>query len=328
MNKNKEIDMKKKFWKIRSIFVLVVIIILGLTVSCSTPVDSNVSESNKDSEKEEVVNENSSQSVGGNIIISWEEAKEYNGQTVTIIGPVVDYFYSEGWEFTALGIGKADEGGVSVVIYDKDAAEFPKDIESYYTGKIVSVTGEVSYRSISDISQINISSPDKIKVVSESDNSVVEEEVSKVPGLTFSYTNKYPEYWGKIRIVEPLLVDFKDFKVLDEGFIITVSGKIEGSSEISNCFNPEMGIFTAISGLVVDKKGNIKWEQDGYLRGTGSYIKEGEIKEFFLINDMTGIFEIEDKIIIIAYTEGGMIEDSVIDADKGVFGECMAVYNP
>jgi len=330
--------MKEKLWKITGI--VIAIMILGLAASCSAPDHSDKSESILDSEEKEISqsgkdeetnikeSENTAETEKDSLEISWEEAKDYDGKTVTVTGPVVDYFYSEGWEFTTLGIGKADEGGVSVVIYDKDAHGFPDDMESYYMGKVVSITGEISYRATSDISQINISNPDQIKVVSEGDDAIAEEEVSKIPGLTFSYTDKYPEYWGNVRIVDPLLVEFGDIEILDEGFVITVSGKIKGSSNLSSCFNPDMGIFTAISGLVIGKDGSIKWEQDGYLRGTGSYIKEGEIKEFMLINNATDTFEPGDRFIIIAYTEGGMIEDSVMDADKGVFGEYQAIYNP
>jgi len=319
--------MKKKLWTI--VGILAVIQILGLTVSCGAPVNSDESKSKPDSETEKATSEDTSQSADGNIEISWEEAKEYDGQTVTVKGPVVDYFYSEGQEFTSLSIGKSDEGGVLVVLYNKDSTGFPKDMESYYVGKIVSVIGEVSYRSASDVSQININSPEQIKVVSEGDNNIVkDEEVLKDPQLVFSYTDKFPEYWGKIRMVDPLLVIFKNIEIREDNSVVTISGQLEDNTKLSNCFNPEMGVFTTISGLIIDKDGNIKWEQDGYLKGTGSYIKEEETKEFLLVNQTTGILEPEDICIIIAHTEGGMIEDSVMDADKGVFGEYQVIYHP
>jgi len=41
--------------------------------------------------------------------------------------------------------------GVAVVIFDQDNQDFPEDMESYYLGKTVKVTGEVSYRDVSYI---------------------------------------------------------------------------------------------------------------------------------------------------------------------------------
>lgn len=140
-------DISKKNYLIVLFIILFLISVFSL-LSCS----SNVTKTIEDST--EATN-----------IISWDEAKNYNGKTVTITGPIVNYFYSEGWEFTSLTIGKTGEGGVSVVIYDQDSEGFPDDMESFYLGKDVSVTSEVSYRENSDVCQININNPDQIKVL-------------------------------------------------------------------------------------------------------------------------------------------------------------------
>jgi hypothetical protein len=148
--------------------------------------------------------------------------------------------------------------------------------------------------------------------------------------LIFSYTNKFPEFWGKIRMVEPSFASFEDIEMeIGEGILegqeaFSVSGKLKGEQAIRYCFNPDQGIFATITGVVVDNNSNIKWSQDGFLQGTGSYIKENEVREFLLINSVDKKIEAGDNLILIAHTEYGMIEDDETlegDVDKGVFAE-------
>jgi hypothetical protein len=157
---------------------------------------------------------------------------------------------------------------------------------------------------------------------------VVEEEPEGE--LIFSYTNKFPEFWGKIRMVEPSFASFEDIEMeIGEGILegqeaFSVSGKLKGEQAIRYCFNPDQGIFATITGIVVDNNSNIKWSQDGFLQGTGSYIKENEVREFLLINSVDEKIETDDNLILIAHTEYGMIEDDEAlegDVDKGVFAE-------
>ncbi len=148
--------------------------------------------------------------------------------------------------------------------------------------------------------------------------------------LIFSYTDEFPEFWGKVRIVEPSLARFEDIEMeIGEGILegqeaFSVSGKLKGEQAIRYCFNPDQGIFATITGIVVDNNSNIKWSQDGFLQGTGSYIKEDEVREFMLINSIDEKIEADDNLILIAHTEYGMIEDDETlegDVDKGVFAE-------
>jgi hypothetical protein len=145
--------------------------------------------------------------------------------------------------------------------------------------------------------------------------------------LTFSTSNEFPDSWGKVRTVEPSLASFTDIEIgIGEGMLegqeaFAVSGKLKGEQAISYCLNPDQGVFATLSGLIVDKNNNIKWSQDGYLQGTGSYIKESMEREFLLINSIDKEITEGDTLILIAHVEYGMIEDDETDVDKGVFAE-------
>ena len=154
-----------------------------------------------------------------------------------------------------------------------------------------------------------------------------EEDVEIADELNFSYLDRLPTIWGKIRIVEPLLVMFSDIKV-EEGFFllndneVRITGEILGLEFIKDTFFDESGYFTMLSAAILNNSGEIKWSQDGYPIND-SYISENEIREFLLINQYESSISSEDDLIIIAYMEGGMIEDEqadVEDINKGVFG--------
>ena len=154
-----------------------------------------------------------------------------------------------------------------------------------------------------------------------------EEDVEIADELNFSYLDRLPTIWGKIRIVEPLLVMFSDIKV-EEGFFllndneVRITGEILGLESIKDTFFDESGYFTMLSAAILNNSGEIKWSQDGYPIND-SYISENEIREFLLINQYESSISSEDDLIIIAYMEGGMIEDEqadVEDINKGVFG--------
>lgn len=154
-----------------------------------------------------------------------------------------------------------------------------------------------------------------------------EEEFKIADELEFSFTDQFPEIWGKIRIVEPLLTMFSDIKV-EEGFFllsdneVRVTGKIFGLESIKYTLFPDNGCFTMLSAVIFDNSGQIKWSQDGYPIGD-SYIKENENREFLLINKYEVSIETSDNLIIVAHLESGMLEDLQADneeVDKGVFG--------
>jgi len=167
----------------------------------------------------------------------------------------------------------------------------------------------------------------KTETVEEPTEEEIAEETSYEENLTFTYTDKFPDFWGKVRMVEPNLASFEDVRIgAGEGILegqdtFAVLGKLKGEQAISYCFNPDQGVFVTLSGIIVDKNSNIKWSQDGYLQGTGSYIKEGETREFLLINSVNEEIKEDDTLILIAHVEYGMIEDDETDVDKGVFAE-------
>ena len=177
------------------IFIILITSLSILSFACSIqsrlPENTNnetiINESVKDTEDIEQTTKTETEDLEIEVnknIISWEKAKEFDGQIITVTGPIVKYFYSEGWEFTSLSIGTPDEGGVKVVIYDQDSLGFPEDMESYYLGKVVNVTGEILYRSVSDASDIIINKPGQIEVISENENNTISDDSEKTTTTT------------------------------------------------------------------------------------------------------------------------------------------------
>jgi hypothetical protein len=154
-----------------------------------------------------------------------------------------------------------------------------------------------------------------------------QEKVSEQTSLNFSYSDEFPTTWGIIRVVDPLLVAFNNIEI-EQGFFllsdseVQVKGQIEGLEHIRNIWMPESGIFTMLSAVILDPNGNIKWEQEGYPLN-GSYILEKDIKDFRLVSSYNLPVKSGDYLILIAYMEGGMMEDDLSfdeDIDRGVFG--------
>jgi len=145
--------------------------------------------------------------------------------------------------------------------------------------------------------------------------------------LKFAYSYEFPDLWGTIRICEPPLVKFSNIEVHQGRFLLSnnevqVIGKIEGLQDISLALMPESGVFTMLAAVITDSKGNIKWAQKGYPI-EDSYIHQGDLMSFRLINKYDNKVENGDSLILIAFIEGGMIEDDLSyeeDIDKGVFG--------
>jgi tetratricopeptide (TPR) repeat protein len=145
--------------------------------------------------------------------------------------------------------------------------------------------------------------------------------------LEFAYSYEFPDLWGTIRICEPPLVKFSNIEVHQGRFLLSdnevqVIGKIEGLQDISLALMPESGVFTMLAAVITDSKGNIKWAQKGYPI-EDSYIHQGDLVSFRLINKYDNKVENGDSLILVAFIEGGMIEDDLSyeeDIDKGVFG--------
>jgi len=163
----------------------------------------------------------------------------------------------------------------------------------------------------------------------ETQTETVAEEPSYEEYLTFYNTNRFPEFWGKVRVVEPSLATFTNIKIeVGEGILegkeaFAVSGELKGEQAIDYCINPEQGILTSLSAAIIDRDDNMKWSQDGSLQ-EGTYLKAGEIKQFILINSIENKITEEDILILVAHVEYGMIEDDMYleeDIDKGIFAE-------
>lgn len=88
--------------------------------------------------------------------ISWQEAAQHVGETVTVYGPVADMEYastSDGQPtFIDLGTAYPDSSRVTMVIWGEDRGNFPEPPEALYAGKMLCVTGEVYlYRGVCNI---------------------------------------------------------------------------------------------------------------------------------------------------------------------------------
>ncbi|MBI1368939.1 MAG: DNA-binding protein [Planctomycetes bacterium] len=100
-------------------------------------------------------------------IVPWSEAKQHVGKTCTVEGPVAGAVYLEHIKGkpTFLNVGKdhPDPSRFVIVIWGDDRAKFGESPEKNYVGKTVRVTGKVVLHK--DIPQIEIKSPDMLKVV-------------------------------------------------------------------------------------------------------------------------------------------------------------------
>jgi hypothetical protein len=174
----------------------------------------------------------------------------------------------------------------------------------------------------------------------ETTGTTIQEETTETTVNTVSSVFKFfnintlPGIWGnKIRIVEPAVVSFSGVVFGPHGSEIQITGNITGSSYIQYCLKPDSGIYIKVSAVIVDKNGNVNWQQDGYLSGEGqgnAYIKAGEVKNFQLTNSYISPVNAGDKLIIIAYIQGGMPEDYATannNIDKCIYGSfTAAVY--
>ena len=142
----------------------------------------------------------------------------------------------------------------------------------------------------------------------------------------YSFT-KLPGIWGsRIRIVEPVLISFSNVFLdvrIDE---IEVSGEITGNSNINNTADPGLGIYTLISAVIISKAGEVEWQQNGVAynnAGDVTYIRSGDVNRFSLTNEPEIPVSIGDSLIIIAYIQGSMPEDSAaasVGIDKSIYG--------
>ena len=94
-------------------------------------------------------------------VVSWENAHRYVGQEVTVEGRIVRTH--RGKDVLYLNFHSNWKKFVTVVIFAKDLARFPKDAEKHYSGKKVRVRGEVVvYR---DRPEMVVRSPEAIAII-------------------------------------------------------------------------------------------------------------------------------------------------------------------
>ena len=97
--------------------------------------------------------------------ISWDEARNYIGERITLCGPVVSATWATGSKGkpTFLNIGEPypDPDRFTVIIWGDYRGNFSQPPEDYYVGKTICVTGLiVEYQGIAEI---EVKTPDQIQ---------------------------------------------------------------------------------------------------------------------------------------------------------------------
>ena len=99
--------------------------------------------------------------------ISWQEASQHIGETVSVYGPVVDADYAESSNgqptFIDLGAAYPDASRVTLVVWGENRGAFPDAPESMYAGKTLCVTGEIYV--YNDACNIKVTSPSQVQVM-------------------------------------------------------------------------------------------------------------------------------------------------------------------
>jgi hypothetical protein len=148
--------------------------------------------------------------------------------------------------------------------------------------------------------------------------------------IKFSDVAGFPGNWGKVKISDPMLAEFKNIKLEEGSFFeagseMRLSGTLTGSSEMVNYLDSTEGLFVFISAYLVDADGNIKWSKDGYLKGDSPFIKPGETKQLSLISLISSPLEKGDSLYVAAYVKRSLIviinpaDPKNPDADKNIF---------
>jgi tetratricopeptide (TPR) repeat protein len=132
------------------------------------------------------------------------------------------------------------------------------------------------------------------------------------PDLEFSYSSEFALFWGSVSVSNPLLCEFENIGAEKGKFFlgnneVKISGQIKGNPEIIKYVKSDNGLFIFLSAFIIDKNGNLIWNKDGYIEGNTPYIKSGETKNFFLINDFKGNIDSNCVLVIAAYLKKGII---------------------
>jgi hypothetical protein len=244
------------------------------------------------------------------------------------------------WKTLKYGIGYvvnyADKGFWYVeneVVYNLNdlAGQYSENNKPYYGIKWEKLFGIAAADSEEEKTDMTIAETAiSEETTAASDTTVISEETTAIAGysvLKFSSFTKLPKIWGSsIRIVNPSLINFSGVFLDVRIGEIEVSGNIAGTSNINYCQNPDTGIHTLISAVIINQGGDVEWQQDGIAyddTGEVSFIRSGDVKSFSLTNSFINPVKIGDSLIIIAYTQGSMPEDSAaVNAgiDKSIYG--------
>jgi DNA/RNA endonuclease YhcR with UshA esterase domain len=95
------------------------------------------------------------------LLISWEEAGAYAGQTLTVEGQVVDTYNSGKVVF--LNFAEDFRTTFKVVIFPDAWPLFPTPPEEYYRDKTIQVTGQIEI--YQNAPEIIVAGPDQIEIV-------------------------------------------------------------------------------------------------------------------------------------------------------------------
>ncbi|MCX7840040.1 MAG: hypothetical protein N2559_11385 [Anaerolineae bacterium] len=98
--------------------------------------------------------------------ISWNDARNFIGQTKTVCGNVVRTTYAENTtgQPTYLDVGRAypDSTRLSVVIWGNQRANFPTPPETMYRNKTICVQGTI--KTYQGVAQIEVRTPAQIEI--------------------------------------------------------------------------------------------------------------------------------------------------------------------
>ena len=98
--------------------------------------------------------------------IPWEEAGEYIGEHVTVVGEIVDAYQATDSNgsptFIDMGASYPDSNRVTLLIWEENLYNFDDDPETMYMGETVAVTGTVS--TYDGTIQIEVTDPSQIEI--------------------------------------------------------------------------------------------------------------------------------------------------------------------
>ena len=152
--------MMKRVW-----IVLLVCLLVAAVAACGTSA-SNSGSASPSQEPQPEYTETAAQQEAPSAI-PWQDAANYEGESVTIEGPVKGTMYADtsNGEPTFLNVGMdyPDPGRFTVVIWGENRSVFPEAPEDLYAGQTIRVTGTVD--SYEGVPQIEVTSPSDIEIV-------------------------------------------------------------------------------------------------------------------------------------------------------------------